>query len=273
MLGKLIKYDMKALNRFLIIIHAFLLLAALFIRFFITNRIHFTGEEDSVLLILTYILAFMLIVGASFATQIIIAVRFYKNLFSDEGYLTNTLPVTRGQHLLSKTIAGTIWECIDIVLIILSLYIIIATSFVIDIARNYKAEILTELGFVGKYANYSPTAVLIVFLLFYFTSLISNVVTIYASVALGQFFTSHRVLGAVAAYFALTTILSVITCAIMALFGVLSVTVNPDRYATEFNFLAYMITLTKISVISSLIITVILYVLTHFIMKKKVNLA
>ena len=32
MLGKIIKYDMKAMNRFLIIIHAFLLIYAFFIR-------------------------------------------------------------------------------------------------------------------------------------------------------------------------------------------------------------------------------------------------
>lgn len=37
MLGKLIKYDMKALNRFLILIHGFLLFAALLVRFFLTG--------------------------------------------------------------------------------------------------------------------------------------------------------------------------------------------------------------------------------------------
>ena len=39
MLGKIIKYDMKAMNRFLIIIHAFLLIYALFIRIMITGRL------------------------------------------------------------------------------------------------------------------------------------------------------------------------------------------------------------------------------------------
>ena len=39
MLGKIIKYDMKAMNRFLIIIHAFLLIYAFFIRILITGRL------------------------------------------------------------------------------------------------------------------------------------------------------------------------------------------------------------------------------------------
>ena len=39
MLGKLLKYDMKSLNRFLIVLHTFLLLSALGIRIFLTGRI------------------------------------------------------------------------------------------------------------------------------------------------------------------------------------------------------------------------------------------
>lgn len=39
MLGKLIKYDLKALNPILIFVHAFLLLAALCIRIFISGRL------------------------------------------------------------------------------------------------------------------------------------------------------------------------------------------------------------------------------------------
>lgn len=39
MLGKLIKYDLKSMNRFLIILHAFLLLIAVLLRVFVTSRI------------------------------------------------------------------------------------------------------------------------------------------------------------------------------------------------------------------------------------------
>ena len=99
MLGKLIKYDLKSTSRILVIIHVFLILSALFMRFLITGRV----EEDLLmasggsdvfytLLVMVYTLV---IIGASFATCMVIAIRFYRHLFSDEGYLTNTLPVTR----------------------------------------------------------------------------------------------------------------------------------------------------------------------------------
>lgn len=77
MLGKLIKYDLKALNRFLILIHAFLLAASAACRLFITGRINADANElNQILLALSIIFYFILFIGVSWGTQIIIAVRF-----------------------------------------------------------------------------------------------------------------------------------------------------------------------------------------------------
>ena len=60
MLGKLIKYDLKSMNRFLIILHAFLLLIAVLLRVFVTSRIQLQTDEGSLLFafaILAYVLA------------------------------------------------------------------------------------------------------------------------------------------------------------------------------------------------------------------------
>lgn len=109
MLGKLIKYDLKSTSRILVIIHVFLILSALFMRFLITGRVEedlfmASGGSDVfyTLLVMVYTLV---IIGASFATCMVVAIRFYRHLFSDEGYLTNTLPVKRSTHLLAKTIS------------------------------------------------------------------------------------------------------------------------------------------------------------------------
>ena len=144
---------MKALNRFLILIHGFLLFAALLVRFFLTGRVLVETPKDGTLLGLSFLLFFLIIMGVSFGTFIVITVRFYKNLFSDEGYLTRTLPVTSGQHLLSKTIAGSIWASLDMILLLASFYIISATPFVVDAFNSNKDLILRELGVTGKYAG------------------------------------------------------------------------------------------------------------------------
>ena len=103
MLRKLIKYDMKALNRFLIIVHAFLILAAILGRIFITSRAGSgSGEWNATILVLGFALCFLLLTGATYTTAIVAAVRFYRNMFSDEGYLTHTLPVSTDTLLLRR---------------------------------------------------------------------------------------------------------------------------------------------------------------------------
>ena len=255
MLGKLIKYDMKALNRFLILIHGFLLFAALLVR--------------------SFLLFFLIIMSVSFGTFIVIAVRFYKNLFSDEGYLTRTLPVTSGQHLLSKTIAGSIWASLDMILLLASFYIISATPFVVDAFNSNKDLILRELGVTGKYAGVSMGAITAGTIFFLVISAITSVITIYASIILGQLFSGHRILGAVVSYFALTTIVSVISFAVMAIYGLFSDTfliASSSAPPADFNFIAYMIDLLKVTTVLSVAVDVVLYILSYYIMKKKINL-
>ena len=56
-----------------------------------------------------YILA---IAAGSIAVTVFIAIRYYKNVYTDEGYLTNTLPVTARQIVISKLSVGMIWSLI-----------------------------------------------------------------------------------------------------------------------------------------------------------------
>ena len=52
-----------------------------------------------------YVLA---IAAGSIAVTVCVAVRYYKNVYTDEGYLTNTLPVTARQIVISKTVRRNI---------------------------------------------------------------------------------------------------------------------------------------------------------------------
>lgn len=67
------------------------------------------------------------IVGAAIISVIITYKRFYKNLYTDEGYLTFTLPASRTKIHLSKTIMALIWALSGSLTLIVSfsLYILI----------------------------------------------------------------------------------------------------------------------------------------------------
>lgn len=66
------------------------------------------------LLIVLYLFAYVLIViAASVMTQVLMIQRYYKNLFTDEGYLTNVLPVSATDHILSKMLVFGAWSILN----------------------------------------------------------------------------------------------------------------------------------------------------------------
>ena len=269
MLGKLIKYDLKALNRFLILIHAFLLAASAACRLFITGRINADANElNQILLALSIIFYFILFIGVSWGTQIIIAVRVYKNIFSDEGYLTNTLPVTRGQLLLSKTIAGSIWSTIDAIFIYLCTFLLLATPYVITAVKENGDELLQVFG-IPK--SISLAAVFFWFLLLILIGGIGNTILLYASIVLGQLFGSHRVLGSVVAYFVLTALISVFTLLFMTVTGSFSVAMTSAAENTILPYDYFKNTL-MITIILETVTSIILYGISYWMMEKKMNL-
>lgn len=272
MLGRLIRYDLKSTAKFLIVIHAFLILFSILGRIFLTGRLPYEVEDfNEVLVALTFTLYIILFVGASLGTLVIVAVRFYKNLFSDEGYLTNTLPVTKGMHLLSKTISGALWCAIDNFVLYFCAFILIAIPSVTDAFSSHWTEFIHLLGFSSKSSFY--------FFLFYMVVItligsISNVVFTQASILFGQLFNGHKVLGAVVSYFALTTITSVAATLLMGISGLLtsSLTIGIS-IGTDISFASYMTDIMNLSLGLEIVFTIALYIISYFILKKKINLS
>ncbi len=61
-------------------------------------------------------------------TEILILVRYYKNFFTDEGYLTFTLPVKKSHLLDSKLVTALIFNTAGSLLVILNVFIMLAVG-------------------------------------------------------------------------------------------------------------------------------------------------
>ena len=107
MLGKLLKYEFRAVGRL------YLPLYALVLAFALANRVSSTFSHSinlpQGLLAVGYI---MILTGLAIITFIFGITRFKTNLLGDEGYLMFTLPVSRAQLVLSKVISATVWTII-----------------------------------------------------------------------------------------------------------------------------------------------------------------
>ena len=107
MLGKLMKYDMKYMARILPWLYlggiGFSALVTTFILVINNGTVLFLGAYAA------YFLFLIAVEGIAVCSSIFKMVRIYRNMFSDEGYLTFTLPVKNGDVLNSKILTGAIW--------------------------------------------------------------------------------------------------------------------------------------------------------------------
>ena len=278
MLRKLIKYDFKALSRYLIVIHAMLLITAVLGRLLFVGRLMSdpgrlsnAGAIATIIGIIIYVILFM---TAVFGTMLMIAICFYKNLYSDEGYLTHTLPVTRGQLLISKTVSGSVWTLLDMMMVILSLFILVLTRPVLDSFSSSWDELLSAMGFPAS-TGYGK--ILLAFAVLFIVSAVGNVVLIYVSITIGQLFSNHRVLGAVVVYFVINTIVSIICSIAGTVFSMSSFIHAADESSFVMmvnDGVIYQVyaRLFLFSLVLEIILAIGAYTVTYLLMQKKLNL-
>ena len=267
MLGKLIKYDFKSVFKPLLIIHGFVIIIALIGRLLLLPIVYSSLPPLTIYLLfyLVMILFFLSIIGSYYATFIIVANRFYKNLFSNESYLSRTLPVTSSMQLLSKTIVGSIWTIINLIMILGGFIIVFFIPPVIDQLPPFQ-DILSVLGYV---TTKSFVFDIFIFLLTMLLVCIYNIVLIYLAVTLGQLISNvHKVLASIAMYFALSTVSSIAQYAIV-LPIIFRVDVHMD---TMLYFKDLMDPILFFNIIFTLVAICIMYLLTRFFIKHKVNL-
>ena len=121
MFKKCLKYDLKSIwNVWWIIAVCVLgvgMVGCVCLRVFIEQSVRNSafittapGIIVQVLLMITFVLAVFAVSAFLAVTPILVFIRFYRNFFTDEGYLTFTLPVSRRTLYLSKTLSALIWS-------------------------------------------------------------------------------------------------------------------------------------------------------------------
>lgn len=213
MFKKVFKYDFAYVKRFWWIITASVLgisffgsLVYRFVAVFDTTRasaqemfLYVSGE--------IFLVACFIAVPVSFiAPQILCYVRFYKNFFTDEGYLTFTLPVSRRTLFLSKVVNTVLWTVIHAALMLAAIAIVITIAPVPNKGQLLDLHVWEAIGrffsrcwegIGGWLIVYIFEGILLAVAAAWFTcSLISTCVTIGAVVA-----KKHKVLAAFGVYY------------------------------------------------------------------------
>ncbi|MGN1181311.1 MAG: hypothetical protein ACI4SD_08850 [Suilimivivens sp.] len=273
MLGKLLKHEWKSVWKVpAVLLGVMLVLSALAGTTFMLPVWDSDINGLELLVILIWMLFYFAIIGVSLGVTLYMAIHFYKSMFTDEGYLTHTLPVTSHELLISKILPIMAWSALTTIGIFASVGIFggMAVAAFKPAAMTFGEifeRVLEELTQAGVFGNIGWEAFLGSLVFLGITGLINGAMMIVGSVSIGQLVGKHKVLGSIGAYFALNTVIQIVSSALIM--PVMLVNVKNDDPASVFDVLAP--TYFAIGVVA-ILVSAGLYFLSEYLIRRKLNL-
>lgn len=266
MVKKLFKHEINSYTKYMGLVSLILLSVSLFcrvIQFF---------DNDSVVYNIVFGSSILAVVVAVFAamilTTLLIVVRFYKNMFTAEGYLTLTLPITTAQHIFVKVVCAMIFDFTTLLSIVISLIVTTAGDVCVEIfkAGGYLVDLFfKEFGFnAGLY--------IVEFAILMLVSSATGILLYYACLSIGQLAKKAKIIFAIGVYY--------LYYIVSQIFGTI-LTITFEVFSTFYEeigefIISHQTSSLHIILIVGIVITVlqgiVYYFVTHFIMKKKLNL-
>lgn len=272
MLGKLLKHEFIATKRIYLPIYFVTVVLALVVNGFFTIESKFFNDGSSfsvittIFIVLFTVIFVLVLICCLMSGTVISLYRFYKNVFTDEGYLTNTLPVKPISILVTKLITGIVWSIAGAVVFILSIFLVDFDLWK-EIVKSINVSVVFD--FLGDNVLFITSLAL-----FSLISLIMTLSMAYMAVAIGNFAHNHKAALSIFVYFASITIFEIIVS--------VSLVLTDNNWDTSLTTFADHSTFTishTYSVILFIYAGVLLVVsalelfFTHFIMSRKLNLS
>lgn len=276
MLKKLMRYDFKSVFK-LWWIGAVSTLALSVIGGFIAEI--FTTERDIpepiyVLAIFGAVLVYIGFIAFAIFSEILVYLRFYKNLYTDEGYLTFTLPAKRQSILNSKVFLGAVTSILTG--IVLSIDSLIVTVI------SYRKEIFTpqfikdieealEYFFEDQYYYYFFIYIVQALIIFALLSL-ATILFAYGCITIASVIAKKaKILVAIGIYYGATSVLGFLLT-IFFMFGATSF-FDLIFELSEIDGLNSVLLILFMIIFLLCAVCCVLYYITHWCIDKKLNLA
>lgn len=270
------KYEIRAVARVLLPMFIVFLCAAMLMSlgYMLDGRVfHFAENEEPGVLgsllstaeALIGLGLFCLFIAINVVTFVMIVRRFYTSFFTDEGYLTFTLPLTMNCHLMIKIASMILWNILSVIVTMIGILIIfggIAVGYT-DMLKQVFAEAQYAFDWIWTSIKadlrISHISLSIIALL---TDFIFQSILLYFSITIGcMVFKKHRLVGAILCVFCIDGVHSFLSNFCSSLL-------------TEFNVVSE--TATLLAIITGIIVSVIgiiaLYCSMKYILERKLNL-
>ena len=197
-------------------------------------------------------------------------VRFYKNLFTGEGYLSFTLPVKNTTHLWVKTLTNLVFH--------VAAFLACIASFLVITSGEELAEHSDSGIFLWKMLPaedcYHVAGFFAEFCVLMLASILFSILLFYSCLCIGQLAKKNRILLSVGVYFAYYVISQICSTVFMIFFSILSTSGALDSvfvFVEEHPYAFTHITFGS-SILIYVVMALVLWLVCRFILQKKLNL-
>lgn len=273
MLRKLFKYEFKNTYKLMLTIYGVTLIISLlgavtlsFSSATPTPAAYGIAELLGTAFIILYILtAFALFI----ITYVYMCVHFYKTMYSSQGYLTHTLPVSPVTTFHVKLLVSLVWMVSSVLILLLSILILLCGAshgdFFAIVATGLSSD--TSTGFLG----FSRCALFVYLTLVTIFSCLGYLLLVFASTSIGQLFSQNKVAFSIVAGIVIYFIQQIVSTIIVVAVGgsmIFSASANTFSTLAEMMFSPLMLT----SFAASAFFLIVFYVICVVIVKKHINL-
>lgn len=276
MLGKLIKYEFKATSRYFVPIFIAMILV-----FFINSLLVYANlnyvEVNEVVVGIMIALTLGVIIALSIIEIYVSAKRFAQGVFGDEGYLTNTLPVKTHEIIISKTVVMFLFGLFSFIVMVFSIGMVCVAMY-----SSLPPEGIKSFWDGLEQAYPFITSDLILAIVFFMISLIIGMISspllIFLCVSIGHLkaFVSHKYLVGILSYVIISIIAGIFSSSRFdqIILGMNSTAeyVNPTIENNIQTMTTFLNKLSVESILQSVILIVVCYAATQFIVSRKLNL-
>lgn len=283
MLGKLLKHEWKSVYKFgSLLVLTILVLAAIGYLFLSSSVVGdliagevVLSEAEALTLgissVGTVLLCYLALIGAVYGAMIYMGVRFYKTMYTNQGYLTHTLPVKSGQLLASKILVAGGWMLMVYAVLLFSVVILLVGLFkgafgdvLIGISfeelRQEVSALYSEMGFDMPFFA-------VVFLVYMLISPFAAVIRIFGALTIGQLSKKHKLMVGVFTYIGVIVFDYVIIVFAESIIMINSMFTNTGEVPVGFMNSTYIV-----SMVYMIVSAVVLVIVSHLIIKKKLNM-
>ena len=235
------------------------------LQFFETDSTYYNIVNGSAIFL--FVVALLVCLAAPIIFGI---VRFYKNLFTGEGYLTFTLPVKTTTHLLVKSTTTLVFCIAAVAICLLAGCLITAGEVLVELCKA-AAYLWNQIPdkYVGHLFGYIAEGCLLLLVATFSTILLYNF-----CLCIGQLAKKNRIMLSVGAYFGYYVCTQILGTILVIVISVMNANGALDRYYQFFDKhpLATVHIFMGVGIVWFALLGLVFWLVSQFILRKKLNM-